>query len=126
MFPDVTERNADNWISFALDVLRYLRTGRMKGTADSPTHAIYPFTATYNRGNVNYDGYKTVTFVLNINFDGDGEEKKEYINVLTEFTYNLSNVFYCLPNVLRSNRRWWIDPVLIDFKDFNEIFDDSE
>lgn len=122
----VTESNVDHWITFALDVLRYLRTGRLKGTADSPTHAIYPFTATYNRGNVNYDGYKTVTFVLNINFDGDGEEKKEYINVLTEFTYNLSNVFYCLPNVLRSNRRWWIDPVLIDFKDFNEIFDDSE
>jgi hypothetical protein len=98
----------------------------LKRSVDSPLQAIYPFTATYNRGNENYDGYKTVTFALNINFEDEGEEVKEYINVLTEFTYNLSNVFYCLPNVLRSNRKWWIDPVLINFKKFNEIFVEEE
>lgn len=123
---EINEDNVDVWITFALDILKYLRTGRLKGNADSTIHAIYPFTATYNRGNENYDGYKTVTFTLNINHDGDTEETKEYINVLTEFTYNLSNVFYCLPNVLRSNRKWWIDPVLINFKEFNEIFEETE
>jgi len=122
----ITPQNVDAWISFALDVLRYLRTGSLKRSVDSPLQAIYPFTATYNRGNENYDGYKTVTFALNINFEDEGEEVKEYINVLTEFTYNLSNVFYCLPNVLRSNRKWWIDPVLINFKKFNEIFVEEE
>lgn len=122
---EVNEKTVDAWISFALDILRYLRTGSLKRNGDSPTNAIYPFTATYNRGNENYDGYKTVTFALNIDLDGDGEEGKEYINVLTEFTYNLSNVFYCLPNILRSNRKWWIDPVLINFKEFNEIFEEE-
>ena len=122
---DINETNVDAWISFALDTLRYLRTGSLKRSEESPINAIYPFTATYNRGNENYDGYKTVTFVLNINQDGEGEDNKEYINVLTEFTYNLSNVFYCLPNVLRSNKKWWIDPVLINFKKFNDIFEEE-
>ena len=116
--------NVDAWLTFALDILRYLRTGSLKRTSGTPSNAIYPYTATYHRGNENYDGYKNVTFTLNINPEGE-EEGKEYINVLTEFTYNLSNVFYCLPNVLRSNRKWWIDPVLINFKRFNEIFEDE-
>lgn len=124
--PQINESNVDSWITFALEILQYLRSGKLKGTADSPIHAIYPYSATYNRGNENYDGYKTVTFTLNFDMDGDGNETKEYINVLTEFTYSPSNVFYCLPNALRSNRKWWIDPVLINFKKFNEIFEDEE
>ena len=123
--PEIREENVDEWITFALDILKYLQTGRIKGTSDSPIHAIYPYSATYNRGNENYDGYKTVTFTLNIDTDGDGLERREYINVLTEFTYSPSNVFYCLPNALRSNRKWWIDPVLINFKKFNEIFQET-
>lgn len=123
--PPIDEGNVDAWIPFALDILQYLRSGKLKGTPDSPIRAIYPYSATYNRGNENYDGYKTVTFTLNFDIDGDGVEK-EYINVLTEFTYSPSNVFYCLPNALRSNRKWWIDPVLINFKKFNEIFEEEE
>jgi hypothetical protein len=125
----IDEGNIDAWISFALDILLYLKTGTFKKTSGAPAQAIYPFAATYSRGNENYDGYKTVTFTLNIDSDGDDRiDKKEYISVLTEFSYNLSNVFYCLPNVLRSNKKWWIDPVLINFKEFNEIFveDDTE
>ena len=124
-YTDISESNVDAWIEFALEILRYLRLGNFRGEKSSPFKAIYPFTATYNRGNENYDGYKTVTFALNINNDGDERtDVKEYINVLSEFSYNLTNVFYCLPNVLRSNTRWWIDPVLISFKDFNDIFVD--
>ena len=124
---DINEQNVDAWISFALDVLRYLRTGSFKESSSaSPARAIYPFVATYNRGNENYDGYKTVTFTLNINLDNEENEHKVYINVLTEFSYDHSNVFYCLPNGLRSNKKWWIDPILIDFKEFNEIFDEME
>lgn len=122
-YRSINESNVDAWISFALDILMYLRSGSFKPREESLFNAIYPFTATYNRGNENYDGYKTVTFTLNIDHDNDGVlDSKEYINVLSEFTYSLTNVFYCLPNVLRSNKKWWIDPVLISFKDFNDIF----
>ncbi len=120
---DITEDNVDEWIGFALEILRYLRRGSFSDGRNSPFNAVYPFTATYNKGNENYDGYKTVTFTLNIDVDGDDKvDHKEYINVLSEFSYSLTNVFYCLPNLLRSNKRWWIDPVLISFKDFNDIF----
>ncbi len=121
---EITAENADSWIAFALDVLKYLRYGKFKYKTDNAYNAIYPFAAIYNRGNENYDGYKTVTFTLYIDSDGDDKVDKEYINVLTEFSYDLSNVFYCLPNILRSNKKWWIDPVLINFKDFNEIFEE--
>lgn len=123
---EINERNVDEWITFALEVLRYLRTGSAKSNTSSLINAVYPFTATYNRGNENYDGYKTVTFVLNINKEGEAEDSKEYINVLSEFIYGLNNVFYCLPNILRSNKKWWIDPVLINFKSFNDIFEETQ
>ncbi len=123
---EINEQNVKAWISFALDVMRYLRSGKQRAGEESLFHAIYPFTATYNRGNENYDGYKTVTFALNINMEGEGDDGNKYINVLSEFNYNLSSGFYCLPNILRSNKKWWIDPVLINFKEFNEIFEDLE
>lgn len=123
---EINEDNVDAWIALSLDILRYLCIGSQRSSDEVSIRAVYPFTATYNRGNENYDGYKTVTFALNIDMDNYGEERKEYINVLTEFTYKLSTVFYCLPNLLRSNKKWWIDPVLIDFKAFNEIFEDDK
>lgn len=122
---DITEENVDHWITFALDILRYLRKGSFRSAEESPFKAIYPFAATYNKRNENYDGYRTVTFALNFDIDGDDKaDGSEYINVLTEFIYETTHVFYCLPNVLRSNKRWWIDPLLVGFKEFNDIFEE--
>lgn len=123
----MTSDNIEDWMNFTLNILEYLKTGSFNDTpVDSALfNAVYPFSATYNRGNENYDGYRTATFTLNIDIDGDNKaEYKGDINVLTEFSYNLSSVFYCLPNILRSNKKWWIDPLLIDFKEFNDIFID--
>lgn len=113
--------DGDDLIHSALKILRFLTVGSYGSNAASELNTIYPFTATYNRGNENYDGYKTVTFTLNLKKDGSDGTGNE-INVLTEFKYNLCDVFYCLPNTLRSNKRWWIDPLLINFKEFNDIF----
>ena len=116
--------DADVWIDTALDVLEYLKTG---STSDTPMdsdlfNAVYPFTAVFNRRKENPDGYKTVTFSLNIDVDDDNNtDHSQDVNVLSEFNYE-SDVYYCLPNILRSNYKWWIDPVLISFKDFNDIF----
>lgn len=113
------------YTQLALDILKFLIFGAfdrsvIKGV---PIHAIYPFAATYSRGNENYDGYKTATFTLNIDMEFEEvADSKEDVNVLTEFSYAPGDVFYCLPNVLRSNKKWWIDPILVGFKEFNEIF----
>ena len=111
-----------------LDILEYFKTGSYSNTSYDHNlfNTIYPFTAAFNRGKENPDGYKTVNFSLNIDIDND--ENLEYqtdINVLSEFSYTRSEVYYCLPNVIRSNYKWWIDPVLINFKKFNDLFIDD-
>lgn len=123
-FKSIDENNVNEWIAFAFHILEYLRNGTFKLSGDNPSRAIYPYTATCNSGNENYEGFKTVTLTLNYDFDGDAVPEKMEIKVLSEFSYDLSNVFYCLPNVLRTSNSWWIDPVLINFKDFNDIFVD--
>lgn len=120
---EITCENVDTWLDFTSKLLKFLRTGSFSDRVSEERliHTIYPVVATYNRGNENYDGYKTVTFSLNLDLETDSDSRA-LISVLTEFKYDLSEVFYCLPNILRSNKRWWIDPVLISFKEFNDIF----
>ncbi len=121
----IDETNADSWIDFALAVMGFFKTGSF---SDAPNDhklldAVYPFTASYSKRNENRDGQITVTFTISIDIDNDGStDYRREINVLTEFSYDLQEVFYCLPNVQRSNDRWWIDPLLINFKTFNDIF----
>jgi len=120
----ITQEDAKAWNRVTLDILGFFKSGstsdtRMEGDA---FNAVYPFTATFNKGRENPDGYKTITFSLNIDLDED--DKVDEINVLSEFKYNPNEVYYCLPNVTRSNFKWWIDPVLISFRDFNRIFEE--
>ena len=120
-------RHADTWIKTTLEVLEYFKTGSFSDTPYDHNlfNTIYPFTAVYNRGKENPDGYKTVNFCLNIDLDNDSNiEYQTEVNVLSEFSFSRSEVYYCLPNVIRSNYKWWIDPVLISFRKFNDIFTD--
>ncbi len=125
---EMTADNMEGWITLAQDVLNYFCFGSFEGEPEEKNyfHTVYPLVATYNRGNENYDGHKTVTFTLNLDMENGAAEAKEYISVLTEFDYHLNDVFYCLPNVLRSNKKWWIDPLLISYKEFNDIFVEQE
>lgn len=120
--------NADIWVSTTLEILEYFKTGSFSDTPYDHDlfNTIYPFTAVFNRGKENPDGYKTVNFSLNIDIDNDHTaEHQQEINVLSEFSFTRSEVYYCLPNVIRSNYKWWIDPVLINFRKFNDIFADT-
>ncbi len=115
------------WIDTTLEILEFFETGSMReNTMDSDLfNAVYPFTAVFNRRKENQDGYKTVNFSLNIDTDEETPAIQPLdINVLSEFVYDRSEVYYCVPNVLRSNYKWWIDPILISFRDFNDIFSD--
>ncbi len=122
----VEEDNVDRWIDFAIVVMEYFKTGSFRDTSidHNLMDAVYPFAAAYSKRNENRDGQITVTFTISIDIDNNGEDDyRQEINVLTEFSYNLQEIFYCLPNVQRSNSRWWIDPLLISFTGFNSIFD---
>lgn len=120
--------NADVWVSTTLEILEYFKTGSFGNTPYDHDlfNTIYPFTAVFNRGKENPDGYKTVNFSLNIDIDNDNNADHQLeVNVLSEFSFVRSEVYYCLPNVIRSNYKWWIDPVLINFRKFNDIFTDA-
>lgn len=115
------------WVDTTLEILEFFATGAMPDTTmdNDLFNAVYPFTAVFNRRKENQDGYKTVNFSLNIDTDEESPVLKPLdINVLSEFVYDRSEVYYCVPNVLRSNFKWWIDPILISFRDFNNIFSD--
>ncbi len=126
---DLFDCDAEAWVKATLVILEYFKTGSMPDTPKDSNlfNAIYPFTAVFNRGKENPDGYRTVNFSLNIDIDEvNTSDYHSVVNVLSEFTYKYYEVYYCLPNVLRSNYKWWIDPVLISFRDFNAIFDEDE
>lgn len=115
------------WVDTTLEILEFFATGSMRDTTmdNDLFNAVYPFTAVFNRRKENQDGYKTVNFSLNIDTDEDTPDIQPLdINVLSEFVYDRSEVYYCVPNVQRSNFKWWIDPILINFRDFNNIFSD--
>ena len=120
----ITKTNANEWANGTLDILEFFKSGSTQNMRmeNDVFNAVYPFTAVFNKGRENTDGYKTITFSLNIDLDED--DKADEINVLSEFKYDHNEVFYCLPNVIRSNFKWWIDPVLISFRDFNRIFEE--
>ncbi len=122
----IDENNVDNWIDFSLIIMEYLKTGSFSDTPidHNLMNAVYPFAAIYSRGNTNRDGHTTITFTISIDIDNNGKDDyRSEVNVLTEYKYNPYNVFYCLPHVQRSNSRWWIDPLLVSYTDFNKIFE---
>ena len=125
--PDAYNCDADRWVGSTLRILEYFKTGSFSNTPIDHNlfNTIYPFTAVFNRGKENSDGYKTVNFTLNLDIDDDNSpEYQADVNVLSEFSFVRSDVYYCLPNIIRSNYKWWIDPILINFKEFNDIFTD--
>lgn len=124
---EINRSTANAWVGVTLEILEYFKTGSLKDASMDGDlfNAIYPFTAVFNRGKENLDGYKTVNFSLNIDVDEETQNEQHMdINVLSEFVYDRSEVYYCLPNILRSNFKWWIDPILISFREFNGIFSD--
>ena len=67
------------------------------------------------------DGYDTASFALIFDANEIGGETME-IKMLSEFSYEISKRYYCLPNIVRSNNKWWIDPFVIKCQDFDKLF----
>lgn len=119
----INEGNVDWWLDVAIKLLQFLSTGSSTGRSSlfSPYHAVAPMVAGYNNRNKSKDGYDTATFALIFDaneLNGKGME----INMLSEFIYEISMRYYCLPNIVRSNNKWWIDPFVIKCSDFDAIF----
>lgn len=128
-YNDVSEDNINGAIETAIKIMIYLDNGA-NGVEDMPykyCNAIFPILTHYNRGNINKDGCSTAVFsyTLDTNYNGIADDKKE-MSVLTEFEYDLDTDYYCLPNILRTNDNWWIEPLIVDCDRFNNIFIEKE
>lgn len=119
----VDEQNVTWWISTAIKILQFLSHGALKSEKHAPRlfSAIAPMVANYNNHSDSMDGYDTASFSLIFDANEIGGDTME-IKMLSEFSYEISKRYYCLPNVVRSNNKWWIDPLVIKCQDFDRIF----
>ncbi len=119
----IDEQNASWWVSTAIKLLQFLSLGALNSERGTPRlfSAIYPMVASYNNHSDSMDGYDTASFALIFDANEIGGETME-IKMLSEFSYEISKRYYCLPNIVRSNNKWWIDPFVIKCQDFDKLF----
>ena len=119
----ISESNVDWWLDTAISLLQFLSNGTASRVGSAPRlySAIAPMVASYNNHNDSKDGYDTATFALIFDANEINGKSME-IHMLSEFSYEISMKYYCLPNIVRSNNKWWIDPLVIKCADFDSIF----
>lgn len=84
---------------------------------------IYPFVVRYTVKSENRDGYNVNNFSVFVTDDNITNEVK----ILSEWDYDINEKYYCIPNMETSNKRWWIEPFLINCKRYDEmIYNDQK
>ena len=118
----ITEKNIDWWLETSIKLFRFFSDGAICADkrASRSFNAIAPLVASYNKHSDSKDGYDTATFTLIFDANEISGKNME-INMLSEFSYEISMRYYCLPNIVRSNNKWWIDPFVIRCNDFDKI-----
>jgi hypothetical protein len=83
---------------------------------DTKLGVIFPYVATCEYTDITRDGNEIYHFSI---LSAKGREKT--LRVLSEFSYNLSEKYYFLPNKLSSDERLnlWIEPVIISYNNFD-------
>lgn len=106
--------------------LEFLNTGSFEnneGRGDFNS-SIYPVTGKYRSNLESDDQCRVACFSVRIDVDASGEyDFIKNINILSEFSYQINEYYYCLPNINRSNSDWWIDPIIVKASDFDSIID---
>ena len=128
----LTAESSDNtvrwWLKEAIRLIRFLATGEFEELNERELskcflHSINPLIASGYRSNSGRDGYDATTFFLTMDVKGNNIVDFQYeINILSEFSYDMNKKYYCLPNILRSSEKWWIDPLLISCEVIDDIF----
>lgn len=123
--PDIVSLSDGEQTKQILMALEYLTTGSMsKNEAQGDFNSsIYPVTGRYVSTMESNDQCSIANFSINIDVDANGHfDYMKTINILTEFKYRIDEYYYCLPNVGRSNFEWWIDPLVVNAREFDSIF----
>ncbi len=101
-------------------IFNYLQTGKKRRNATS-LGVIFPYVATCEYTDVSRDGNEIYHFTI---ISKTGQELN--IRVLSEFQYKLNEKYYFLPNKTSSDERLnlWIEPVLINYNNFESKKDE--
>ena len=124
--PDVSHPDGVNWwLAKSIELLYFLRTGKKESTSKGTNvyGSVVPLISSYNRGDQSRGGYQTAMFSLVIDPQGTGALEDMHVSVLSEFTYNMTSKYYCMPHVGRATRRWWIDPLILKCQLLDDIFE---
>ncbi len=79
---------------------------------------IFPYVVRYSERNENRDRCSVCQYIINT--DGGFEDTK--IKILTEYNYVMNELYYCIPNAESSTKNWWVNPLLISCRRFDELF----
>ena len=82
---------------------------------------IYPYVVQYEEKSERRDCCNISSFSVYLTEDNG---KKE-IKILSEREYTINEKYYCIPNVTTSNSRWWIDPFMINCREYDQLIADA-
>lgn len=122
---ELSPSSANWWRERAIKLLRFFAIGSFEAEGDIHEFfqdAIAPTVASFFSFNNSKDGYDAATLYLTIDINGnDVADFHREINVLSEFSFDMHSKYYCLPNVVRANDKWWVEPFIIDYKILDNI-----
>ncbi len=122
---ELSPMSANWWRERAIKLLRFFAIGSFEAEGDIHEFfqdAIAPTVASFFSFNNSKDGYDAATLYLTIDINGnDVADFHREINVLSEFSFDMHSKYYCLPNVVRANDKWWVEPFIIGYKILDNI-----
>lgn len=110
----------DDVINKIISVYDYLQNGN---EPESGMDGIYPYVGTYEYMHETRDGYRIAHFSIS----APSRDSDLDIEILSEFRYGINSKYYCLPNKMCGSNeiKLWIEPTIIDYKNFVMIDEDD-
>lgn len=111
-----------NYINYIKDLFEFLNLNDdFKNKNRLPVQnifdPIFPYVVRYSERNENRDRCSVCQYIINT--DGGFEDTK--IKMLTEYDYVMNELYYCIPNAESSTKNWWVSPLLISCRRFDEL-----
>lgn len=112
-----------NYIGYIRDLFEFFNVNsdfknrRKTNATHNISDPIFPYVVRYSEKNENRDRCSVCQYIINA--DGGFEDKK--IKLLTEYEYDMNELYYCIPNEESSTQNWWVSPFLISCRRFDQI-----
>lgn len=112
-----------NYIGYIRDLFEFFNINgdfkhrRKTNAVNNIGDPIFPYVVRYSEKNENRDRCSVCQYIISA--DGGFEDKK--IKLLTEYEYDMNELYYCIPNEESSTQNWWVSPFLISCRRFDQL-----